>query len=308
MLKAKNIALFLAIFVALTGDSSAKTRRHVHPMDPPAQSQQSATPDQRGTEQSPLVVKVQPAPPTPEEAKHLAAQEANKSSADWLLVEFNGGLVVVGILQLVVFGVVFGWQGYQLQQTVKTAKESADALMTAERAYVKISHPSPGIEQLDESGHIWMTVSIKNHGKTPGRVSDVHLRPVAVTHGEQLPETPDYTIDPETGHRGPPLRAFLVTQEEFNHSRFYLITPDQMEKVKDLLADLYMIGYVDYRDQFGERHRGGYARQYFPMVDLRRSYASDEEFIGRNNLSVVAQPGYNYDRIRARGEGNDWDE
>lgn len=38
---------------------------------------------------------------------------------------------------------------------------------TIQRAYVKISHPSPGIEQLDESGHIWLTITVKNHGKTP---------------------------------------------------------------------------------------------------------------------------------------------
>jgi hypothetical protein len=47
-----------------------------------------------------------------------------------------------------------------------------------ERAYVKISHPSPGIERLDPGGEIWLTVSIKNYGRTPARVTDVVLKPV----------------------------------------------------------------------------------------------------------------------------------
>src|SRR5690348_14114652 len=56
-----------------------------------------------------------------------------------------------------------------------------------ERAYVKISHPAPGIEQLDSSGHIWLTVSVKNFGRTPAKVTNVILRPVVVPHGEPLP-------------------------------------------------------------------------------------------------------------------------
>jgi hypothetical protein len=47
------------------------------------------------------------------------------------------------------------------------------------------------------------------------------------------------------------------------------------------------------------------------MLDVRRRYGSDDEFFRRNNLLVVAQPRYNYDRLRVAGvadEGNDWDE
>jgi hypothetical protein len=47
-------------------------------------------------------------------------------------------------------------------------------------------HPSPGIEQLDESGHFWLTISVKNHGQTPAQVTDVFLRPIVVEHGAAL--------------------------------------------------------------------------------------------------------------------------
>ena len=56
-----------------------------------------------------------------------------------------------------------------------------------ERAYVKISHPSPGIERLDRGGNIFLQVSIKNYGRTPGRVTDVVIKPVVVARGDQLP-------------------------------------------------------------------------------------------------------------------------
>ncbi len=56
-----------------------------------------------------------------------------------------------------------------------------------------------------------------------------------------------------------------------------------------------LIGYVDYLDKFGGRHRGGYARKFAPELD-----GTD------NNLIFVDQTGYNYDRSRKKGEGNDW--
>lgn len=163
-----------------------------------------------------------------------------------------------------------------------------------ERAYVKISHPSPGVT-LDSSGHIWLTVSIKNHGRTPARVTDVVIKPVVVLHGDQLSTVPDYTVQVEA----PKPKAFLVTNDEFRLSRFYRITPDEMSKVKNLLSDLYMIGYVDYTDQFDQHYRGGYARQYWPMLDNRSPNQTTEEYNQRNNLTVVAQEGYNYDRVRS---------
>jgi hypothetical protein len=173
---------------------------------------------------------------------------------------------------------------------------------TIQRAYVKISHPPPGVERLDASGNIWLTISIKNYGQTPATVSDVVLRPLVVPHGEPLPRVPDYSMEIEW----PVIRAFLVTNDEFFLSRFCTISTDEMSKVKSLIFDLYLVGFVDYIDQFRQRHRGGYARQYQQMLDQRSRYATDIEFVKRNNLAVVAQDGYNYDRVRLPGKGGDW--
>jgi len=62
-------------------------------------------------------------------------------------------------------------------------------------------------------------------------------------------------------------------------------------------------------DKFGKRHRAGYARLYQPSLDERRIYGTEEDFNRRSNLIFVPlQAGYNYDRPRTEGEGNDWDE
>ena len=171
-----------------------------------------------------------------------------------------------------------------------------------QRAYVTISHSPPGVE-IDRSDRsdFWHEARIKNFGQTPARVTQVVMKPVVVAHGEQLPAIPDYTcVD-----LGPSLKAFLVRDDEFFIPRIHSITPYEMGLVRDHSADLYVIGFVDYIDQFDERHRAGYARQYFPAVD-EINYETEAERAKRNNLHVVAQDGYNYDRSRRRGEGKDW--
>lgn len=180
-------------------------------------------------------------------------------------------------------------------------RQGSDARVI-QRAYVKISHSSPGVE-VDRSGNFWLQGSIKNFGQTPARVTDIVMKPVVVAHGEPLPTIPDYTCaDP-----GPSLQAFLVRDDEFFIPRFYSITPYEMEQVRGHQADLYVIGFVDYVDQFGERHRGGYGRRYYPAIDEMK-YETEAERAKRNNLHVISQEGYNYDRLRRRGEGKDWNE
>src|SRR5262249_53150359 len=166
------------------------------------------------------------------------------------------------------------------------ALAQANATMLAERAYVKISHPAPGIKQLDISGNIWFTIAVKNYGRTPARVTDVVVKPVVVPHGDPLPKNPDYYgVAIKLPSR--PLRAFLVTGEEFFDSRFYSISTNEVIKVKDLASDLYMIGFVDYIDQFGQRYRSGYARIYYPMVDVKKIDQNEASYTARNNLGVV---------------------
>src|SRR5215831_9352254 len=93
-------------------------------------------------------------------------------------------------------------------------RQGSDARVI-QRAYVKISHSSPGVE-VGKSGNFWLQVSVKNFGQTPARVTDIVMKPAVVAHGELLPTIPDYTCEDSS----PSLRAFLVRDDEFFLPRF----------------------------------------------------------------------------------------
>jgi hypothetical protein len=143
-------------------------------------------------------------------------------------------------------------------------------------------------------GQLSVQISVKNFGTTPAKVTDILMKPIVLPNNQSLPKRPDYARV-----WGPILpQAFLVAQEEFFYDVAFNISPEQMAAVNNAFTHtLYLIGYVDYIDQFGQRHRGGYARMYKPLTGLLQH---------QDNLIYVVQEGYNYDRRRTRGEGEDW--
>jgi hypothetical protein len=104
-----------------------------------------------------------------------------------------------------------------------------------------------------------------------------------------LPERPTYE-----GTQGyPSARAFLVANDRiFTHATFPL--PEFQQVLLGQLT-LYLFGYVDYVDAFGQRHRGGYARLF--VADQKE-----------NNLVFITNASYNYDVPRQPGEGRNWGE
>jgi hypothetical protein len=215
-------------------------------------------------------------------------------------------LRVQGAEALVIFTVVlaistiFLW--LSTHDLANQARLAAQHTRTVERAYVKLSHAPPGITPGNSTGLFWLKLGVKNYGTTPAKVTDIFIKPVVLPHEQPLPGTPDYTPDQHQSSR-----AFLVAQDEFFVARYYQIPAEQMAAVRDLTHELYLIGYVDYIDQFGQRHRGGYARVYRPRLDDPGQYRTDADYQNRNNLIFVTQDGYNYDRPRTRREGNDWE-
>jgi len=162
----------------------------------------------------------------------------------------------------------------------------------SERAYVKMSHKPPGIAwDTPESGKFLVDVRVKNFGRTPAEVTDVFLRQQVVTSATAS----DVPIYENPGERIPTI-GFLVTKDDFVYSEPMEITLLQRAQVEAAALHLLLIyGYVDYIDKFGRRHRGGYARMY--DANARGN---------QNNLQIFPHRGYNYDRPRVRGEGNDW--
>jgi hypothetical protein len=104
MLKRCIAIVALGLCLAPVGVSLAKSQQP-QPVQP-TQGTQSTPADQRGTEQSPVIVKV--VPPN---------DEQRKVSAEETLLWATVALSVIAFLQLL----VFGWQGRQLKRSVDVA-------------------------------------------------------------------------------------------------------------------------------------------------------------------------------------------
>ncbi len=171
----------------------------------------------------------------------------------WLAL-FTLLLVFVGELQ---------WR--TLQATLRSNR-------TIERAYVGLSHERPGVQPVGGGSPpaALVSVRVKNHGHTPATVTDLSL---TLFIGSALPPgEPPYAPSGQVA-------AFLMAGDEFFQS--LPISAAQFAQMQ-AGAPTYVLGYVDYRDQFGQRHRCGYARRF----DARNP---------ANNLVFVTEAGYNYE-------------
>lgn len=266
--------------------------------------EQRADKDQRGTKQSPFIIESVPAPRDEEEAAQKRKDHEEETTINRGIRDFTGlaalftfFLVITSAIQIVMF-----WRQLKLMNqatadagmAANAANTSANAAMLAERAYVKMSHVSPGIKwHKEDSRSFEIVVRIQNFGRTPTNVTDVVLCIKVLPNEESLPSIPSYTIKDREEIPG----GFLMPGDWFTYTGNFGLF-DKIDSVKDKSSKIWVIGYVDYIDQFKQRHRNGYARVYNRWLDDGK----------QNNLLLVTQSGYNYDRPRNKGEGNDWSE
>jgi len=183
-----------------------------------------------------------------------------------LLVLVTIGLVVVGCLQ---------WRTYQA---------TLDANKVVQRAYVDISHFAPGLIFTKNPSAATVTVKVKNYGKTPATVTDVFLT-LRISR-DPLPDSVPYGQEKERQ----PTASFLVAGGSFSKWWWVRVSEDDSKSIDEGVAEVWLLGYVDYEDVFGQKHRGGYARRY----DRSRG-GLEIPPKNRNNLVFETKPGYNYD-------------
>jgi hypothetical protein len=152
-----------------------------------------------------------------------------------------------------------------------------------ERAYVNLSHTSPGAKF--EAPGFSLQVQVKNAGRTPASIIDLLLKYAVVEPGEALPAVPDYsTTEPHETQE-----LFIASGEPVFVGRTFAMTDEQVRRVKDGSLGLYVYGYVDYLDVFNKAHKSGYARIYDPSRDVG-------PIEKRNNLNLYTSKVYNYDK------------
>ena len=257
-----------------------------------------------GTESTPSVISIAK---SPEESAKGQREEQRASEAlriagntFWITTFLTGALALIAFFQLL------------------TYKDQIHATTVIERAYIDMAHQPPGITfaswnavVIDETygvmRDVQVTVNIRNVGHTPAKVT---ARSVEVYISPSLPPIPPYA---------PPdrVRIHLVTNKKFKIEGHFARPLTVLNEVTGTSPQqkLFVIGYVDYMDKFGRRFRVGYGRVYAPWIDDAKLPAywpegvhSTALFTARNNLPFIEVPGYNYDRPRKQGEGNDWNE
>ncbi len=119
-----RLSLLLILFISLQQPTPSAREISQPKQQQPASGQQTSAPDQRGTEQSPLVVRTIPTSKTQEEAAEEAKDRNDKAANDRHIVWFSGALVIIGFLQFL----VYAYQAKKLRETVESAGEQAEAM------------------------------------------------------------------------------------------------------------------------------------------------------------------------------------
>ena len=160
--------VFLALLIGQNSWSQNPSPREGKPSQPQQrQSQSSQQPSatyQRGTEGSPVIVKVLPTPKTKEEATTEAKEREEKAANEYNVAKFTGWIAYIGIAQIIVFFlqlIVFGYQARMLRQTVNVMNDTEIRQL---RAYISVV---PMITKPETGKTPVANVIIKNYGQTP---------------------------------------------------------------------------------------------------------------------------------------------
>ena len=189
------------------------------------------------------------------------------------LVVFTGGLVIVGYLQRKTTQA-----SNKLTEATNEIADTANRMNHAiYRAYVDLSHRPPGLELSQSSSNANVQMTVMNHGETPADLSGVLLRLVATN--DPLPDTPPYGSASVQ-----PVSIFLNAGESVNFPWSMQVPSDVIQQIEAGGIGAWLVGYVEYDDRFGRKHRNGYARRYEPaqpqnnlVFELHENYNNDTE-------------------------------
>jgi hypothetical protein len=258
-MKLRCLVTALALLAAFASHSWGQSKQ-------PAQVKQAAQPtatDQRGTEQSPAIIKIIPSPKSVEETEVDRREREEKNKSDWWLIKLTAALAIVGALQLL----VFGYQAIQLKRTVEATKQAAEHIPRVERAYVFVTVNGDDMRipimaayaaANSETAHLEIThpisveFSFENQGKTPAEIREVSA---SLVHWTELPLEPNYDASARLALL--PTNRYLAANSRTAQKPVELqIRPTFSAAMSMMRGDsfIWFYGRVIYFDIFGEEH------------------------------------------------------
>jgi hypothetical protein len=219
-----------------------------------------STIDQRGTDQSPVVVRVVPVQKTPADITEEKSEREQKGELDAKLVQYNGdlafyteSLAAIAVLQFVALCI----QAYWLARTVKVseraakvAEDSSQAVVSQLRAYISMLKPT--ISGAMDDAPIRSEIFAKNTGHTPayhfGWVSGITIKDLPFDEELRVnmdnSQISDITIGPgtEIGHTAP------------SPGKVRILTTEEREAIRDGKKAIFIYGEMRYVDTFKQPH------------------------------------------------------
>ena len=210
-----------------------------------------------GTESAPAVVRIAKSPE--DTTQEQADRKREATTQRWtigltaVIAAFTGGLILVG------------WKQRQTYEaTLATTHE-------VERAYIKMAHarepsPNPNGGRFDfvtptsgntQQTEVWFKYGVTNCGRTPCNVLGGGIWYITDTQNLHPPHAP---MPAQTPIRVDP--TFLVPDMATSDKTVLFIDTTTINNVRNGAEYLWLLGYVDYKDRFGDFHRAGYGRRY----------------------------------------------
>ena len=196
--------------------------------------------DQRGTEESPLTVKLLNTGKSEAESAQNTEEILKQDNTNLWTIRFAGALTFVGLLQLI----SFIWQAVSLKRTIRVMRDTADRQL---RAYVA------GIPNFmfafSERSLPRAKFRLANSGVTPAHRlrhrTEIEILPNPVEAGMSLP-TP-------SGNLSDPMVLFPNTDFAGTKTRAKVFDASEISRIRNGAASIYVYGEIEYFDIFEKR-------------------------------------------------------
>jgi hypothetical protein len=275
-MKLRCLVATLAFLAVFASDSRGQSKQ-----PSPKANQQNATQPERGTENSPVVVKILPT----EKPKDELDSEKAKQESDRLLVSLTGDLAkytnrlfwATGFLGLITGGLVF-FGFIQVRDSKRSIRAAETSAKIAERALTELEAPFLAIN-IKNTGIEWHTTqpilfgdlifTIANYGRTPAHILELVEGVLPVKIGGGQPPVLD-----SSKVRGNPMPYGVIappndeTQEFKTIPNIYFYEGSEPGIfAKEVTQKAFFRGFVRYRDIFGGHYVLGFCFIFDPDGD-----------------------------------------
>lgn len=153
------------------------------------------------------------------------------------------------------------------------------ATQIVERAWIvpDIGDPEP----TQSKDTVQVICKIWNKGHTPAWITAMGACGQLVKSDKDLPEEPPYTQAGPFSKKGSALSPNAHTETGIP------ITIEQLKKAREREITLYFLGYIEYRDAFGEMHTTRYCFQMKPSQDLTKQIPLEFYVGGPHRFNTV---------------------